>query len=114
MSAITTHVLDTARGLPAAGVPVLLESRGGSGDWQAVGRGETDADGRVRTLYPADTPLTPGLYRLKFDTGHYFGSQDVPAFYPEVVVVFEASPGEEHYHVPLLLSPFGFSTYRGT
>lgn len=114
MSAITTHVLDTSRGLPAAGVPVLLESRAGSGDWHAVGRGETDADGRLRTLYPEGTPLAPGLYRLKFDTGRYFESQDVATFYPEVVIVFEATPGEAHYHVPLLLAPFGYTTYRGT
>lgn len=114
MSAITTHVLDTSRGRPAAGVPVLLESRAGSGDWHAVGRGETDADGRLRTLYPEDTPLAPGLYRLKFDTGRYFESQDVATLYPQVVIVFEATPGEAHYHVPLLLAPFGYTTYRGT
>jgi 5-hydroxyisourate hydrolase len=114
MSAITTHVLDTARGRAAAGVFVLLEFRGSTGGWDAIGRGDTDGDGRLRTLYPEDRPLAPGVYRLKFDTGRYFESQGVAAFYPEVVIVFEAAPGESQYHVPLLLAPFGFTTYRGT
>lgn len=111
---ITTHILDTARGRPASGVQVLLEFQGDAGDWQSVSRGTTDLDGRLRTLIPDGKALTPGLYRLTFDTGRYFESQGTPAFYPEVVVVFETAPGEKHYHVPLLLSPFGFSTYRGT
>jgi len=114
MSAITTHVLDTSRGCPAAGIPVLLEHRGGAGDWHAMGRGDTDDAGRLRTLHPDGTPLAPGLYRMTFHTGHYFEAQDVPTFYPEVVVVFEAVPGEDHYHLPLLLAPFGYTTYRGT
>jgi 5-hydroxyisourate hydrolase len=114
MSAITTHVLDTARGRPAAGVPVRLEQRGRSGQWQPVGRGDTDADGRLRDLYPADIPLTAGVYRITFQTHGYFESLGVDAFYPEVVVVFETAPGETHYHVPLLIGPFGFTTYRGT
>ena len=113
MSAISTHVLDTSLGRPAAGVPVLLEQRRGS-EWRAVGRGDTDRDGRLRTLYPDGTPLTAGVYRLTFATGAYFESQGVAAFYPEVVVVFETAEGEAHYHVPLLLGPFGFTTYRGT
>jgi 5-hydroxyisourate hydrolase len=111
---ITTHILDTAKGRPAAGVQVLLEFRGEGGDWQAISRGTTDLDGRLRTLYPENRPLTPGVYRLKFDTGRYFEAAGATTFYPEVVVVFETSPGERHYHVPLLLSPFGYSTYRGT
>jgi 5-hydroxyisourate hydrolase len=111
---ITTHILDTARGRPAAGVQVLLEYRGDAGDWQSVSRGTTDLDGRLRALHPEGQALTPGVYRLTFDTGRYFESQGTAAFYPEVIVVFETAPGEKHYHVPLLLSPFGFSTYRGT
>ena len=111
---ITTHILDTARGRPAAGVQVLLDLRGESGDWQSISRGTTDLDGRLRSLYPDNKPLAPGVYRLTFDTGRYFESIGASAFYPEVVVVFETAPGEKHYHVPLLLSPFGFSTYRGT
>lgn len=114
MSAITTHVLDTARGRAAAGVHVLLERRGDEGDWQSISRGNTDSDGRLRTLYPESQPLVAGVYRLTFDTERYFEAQGVTAFYPEVSVVFETTPGEKHYHVPLLLSPFGFSTYRGT
>ncbi|MDO8677911.1 MAG: hydroxyisourate hydrolase [Acidobacteriota bacterium] len=114
MSAITTHVLDTSRGRPAAGVSVLLERRAGHGEWHAVGRGDTDLDGRVRELIAEGEPLIPGVYRLKFDTGRYFEAQNVHAFYPEVVVVFEATPDETHYHVPLLLGPFGYTTYRGT
>ncbi|HTH23892.1 MAG TPA: hydroxyisourate hydrolase [Vicinamibacterales bacterium] len=113
MSAITTHVLDTARGLPAAGINVSLERRAEDGRWDHVGRGHTDNDGRLRSLYPAHEPLRPGVYRLTFDTQRYFDSLDTIAFYPEVVVVFGTATGEAHYHVPLLLSPFGFSTYRG-
>ena len=114
MSAITTHVLDTAKGRAAAGVHVLLERRDDSGEWQSISRGSTDNDGRLRTLYPDHQPLQPGVYRLTFDTERYFEAEGVPGFYPEVSVVFETAPGEKHYHVPLLLSPFGFSTYRGT
>ena len=111
---VTTHILDTSRGRPAAGVQVLLEYRGEGGDWQSISRGTTDIDGRLKTLHPDSKPLSPGVYRLTFDTGRYFETQGAAAFYPEVVVVFETAPGEKHYHVPLLLSPFGFSTYRGT
>lgn len=111
MSGITTHVLDTSRGAPAAGVPVLLERAADSG-WQPVGRDTTDADGRANELHssaPGD-----GRYRLIFDTGAYFRAVGDAAFYPEVTVTFVVGPGEEHYHVPLLLSPFGYSTYRGS
>jgi len=111
---ITTHILDTSKGRAAAGVQVLLEFRGEGGEWQSISRGTTDIDGRLKTLYPDSKSLTAGVYRLTFDTGRYFESIGATAFYPEVVVVFETTPGEKHYHVPLLLSPFGFSTYRGT
>ena len=114
MSAITTHVLDTARGCPAAGIGVTLDRQADDGRWDAVGRGHTDTDGRLKTLYPGSEPPEPGVYRLTFDTQRYFDSLDVQAFYPEVVVVFETQGGDRHYHVPLLLAPFGFSTYRGT
>ncbi len=110
---ITTHILDISKGRPAAGVQILLEYRSEPGDWQSISRGATDVDGRLKTLYPAGQALTPGVYRLTFDTGSYFESQGTAAFYPEVVVVFETMPGERHYHVPLLLSAFGYSTYRG-
>ena len=108
---ITTHVLDTARGRPAAGVPVVLERAVDSG-WQAVGRGTTDADGRAGDLLssaPGD-----GRYRLTFDTGAYFRAAGEAGFYPEVTVTFDVAAGQDHYHVPLLLSPFGYSTYRGS
>lgn len=111
---ITTHVLDTAHGRPAAGVPVLLEAREEGGAWRALGRGETDADGRLRTLLPEGTPTPAGVYRLTFDTGAYFAAQGAEGFYPEASVVFRAGRAGEHYHVPLLLSPFGYSTYRGS
>lgn len=114
MSAITTHVLDIARGRPAAGLTVVLDMRVADGRWQEVGRGATDGDGRLRTLMEPSATLLPGIYRLVFDAGAYFRSEGNRAFYPEVVVTFEAVAGEAHYHVPLLLSPFGYSTYRGT
>lgn len=114
MSAITTHVLDTASGLPAAGVAVILDRRADDGQWDAVGRGHTDNDGRLKTLYPGNDAPEPGVYRLTFDTQRYFDSIDVETFYPEVVIVFETLAGQTHYHVPVLLAPFGFTTYRGT
>ena len=114
MSAITTHVLDTGRGVPAAGVPVLLEMQDGANTWQPIGRGITDANGRVRTLMPDGETLQVGVYRLVFTTLQYFEALGVPTFYPRVIVEFETSAGEAHYHVPLLISPFGYSTYRGS
>ena len=112
MSGITTHVLDTSRGKPAAGVRVLLETKGKKG-WHEVGAGVTDADGRLRTLTP-DAPLAFGTYRILFDTGAYFAAHGVESFYPSVTVVFTVKDHAAHYHVPLLLSPFGYCTYRGS
>ncbi len=112
MSGITTHVLDTAQGRPAAGVPVMLERSVADG-WRIVGTGHTDADGRLRTLMRETMAVVRGTYRLTFDTRLYFDNGGVQAFYPRVVVEFEAED-EGHYHVPLLLSPFGYSTYRGS
>ncbi len=114
MSGITTHVLDTARGRPAAGVAIRLERLSGDGDPSPLGGGSTDDDGRLRTLLPAGAPLDPGIYRLTFATAAYFRAQGVEAFYPRVVIDFEVRDGGQHYHVPLLLSPFGYSTYRGS
>jgi 5-hydroxyisourate hydrolase len=108
MSPITTHVLDTARGLPAAGVAVTLE-RGP--DWTEVGSGRTGEDGRIAGL---GSPQAPGPYRLRFETGPYFEASGTAAFFPEVTVQFAVERPEEHHHVPLLLSPFGYSTYRGS
>jgi 5-hydroxyisourate hydrolase len=114
MSAITTHVLDTALGRPAAGVRVVLERNDGVHEWQLVGHGETDADGRLRSLMPESGSAPPGIYRLVFETRGYFNAQGVPSFYPFIIVAFEVVQGEAHHHVPLLVSPFGYSTYRGS
>jgi 5-hydroxyisourate hydrolase len=108
MSPITTHVLDTARGRPADGVPVRLEHGG-----RVLGAGATDADGRLRDLLPPGTRLEAGEYRLVFETGAYLRAEGAAGFYPRVAVDFVVAEGE-HYHVPLLLSPFGYSTYRGS
>jgi len=105
MSGITTHVLDIARGRPAAGVPVRLELRDGDA-WREIGRGTTDDDGRLRTL--TGPSIEAGTYRITFDT------RDRSDFFPEVAIVFVVSDAAQHYHVPLLLSPFGYSTYRGS
>lgn len=128
MSAITTHVLDTSIGRPARGIEVILERRasrdaaastGASGvnaDVAApivIGRGVTDDDGRVRDLAPAGA-IVPGVYQLRFATGAYFAESELDTFYSEVVISFVVHGGTEHYHVPLLLSPFGYSTYRGS
>jgi 5-hydroxyisourate hydrolase len=113
MSAITTHVLDTALGRPAPGVPVELEFRDAS-TWRTIARGVTDSDGRLRTLLPDGHSLAPGEYRLVFHTEKYFDRVHPQRFYKRVTVEFTVTAGEGHYHVPLLLSPFGYSTYRGS
>lgn len=114
MSAITTHVLDTSRGRPAAGVAVMLELEATDGSWKQIGKGATDADGRAKDLLPSTFALHGGVYRLVFNTDAYFAAQDIEGFYPEVVVVFTIRDPTQHYHVPVLLSPFGYSTYRGS
>ncbi|MSP93373.1 MAG: hydroxyisourate hydrolase [Myxococcales bacterium] len=116
MSAITTHILDTARGRPASGVALRLERLTAPQNVVVLGGGVTDADGRCRTLLAADHLLVAGTYRLRFETGPYFERLGVAAFYPFVEVVFEvrAEQVEEHFHVPILLNPFGYSTYRGS
>jgi 5-hydroxyisourate hydrolase len=112
VSAITTHVLDTSRGKPAAGVGVVLEMLERGGAWKHLATSRTDADGRVRDGLGADAAA--GTYRLRFDTGAYFASQKTATFLPEVVVVFAVLDAAQHHHVPLLLAPFGYSTYRGS
>jgi 5-hydroxyisourate hydrolase len=113
MSPITTHILDTSRGCPAPGVLVVLEHERGGG-WLELGRGTTDADGRAKGLLPADATLQPGDYRLEFETGEYFARDGIATFFRTVVIHFTVTAPGEHYHVPLLLSPFGYSTYRGS
>jgi 5-hydroxyisourate hydrolase len=114
MSTLSTHVLDTTRGEPAAGVPVTLERLDGPHGVAALCTAHTDPDGRVRGLLPEGTSLEIGLYRLTFDTWTYFATHGAEGFYPEVSVVFQVRDAERHYHVPLLLSPYGYSTYRGS
>jgi len=113
MSGVTTHVLDLAAGRPAAGVAVRLERQAGD-TWQSVGQGTTDADGRLRDLVPAGADLETGRYRLTFATGPYFAASGIASFHPEVAVAFEVAAPREHHHVPLLVSPFGYTTYRGS
>lgn len=112
MRSISTHVLDISVGRPAAGVPVVIERRG-DGGYAKVGGGTTDADGRIKDLV-AEGKLEAATYRITFDTDAYFSSRGVEGFYPEAAIVFTVRDAAAHYHVPLLLSPFGYSTYRGS
>ena len=114
MSRISTHVLDMSRGKPATGLAVQLERREGLAEWKPIASGETDADGRCAALVQQNEPLAPGVYRLTFDTGTYFQRQAAQGLYPVVQVIFEVRAGESHFHVPLLLSPNGYTTYRGS
>jgi 5-hydroxyisourate hydrolase len=108
---ITTHVLDLSAGRPGRGIAVELE-RADHGIWHLVGGGVTDDDGRLKTLTTAAVP--DGTYRLRFQVAPYFAAQQIEAFFPVVEIQFVVGDGAQHYHVPLLLSPFGFSTYRGS
>jgi 5-hydroxyisourate hydrolase len=111
-SPLTTHILDTARGTPAAGVPVQLEIQDGEG-WRELAKGATNADGRVAGLV-AEGGLSEAVYRITFETAAYFAATGVSGFYPYAQVVFQVTDPASHHHVPLLLSPFGYSTYRGS
>ena len=113
MSTITTHILDLALGRPANGVAVVLEFQTES-NWRVLGAGTTDADGRLKNLLPADFKPAAGVYRLIFRTSDYFATQDGESFYPEITISFSVTDAAAHYHVPLLLSPYGYSTYRGS
>jgi len=107
VSTISTHVLDTSLGKPAAGVRVTFEREDGQ-----IIDAITDADGRIGEFESGD--IAPGTYRLRFDSAEYFTKTNRPVFYPEVVVAFRIEAGDEHFHIPLLISPFGYSTYRGS
>ena len=109
---LSTHVLDTATGLPAAGMRVRCE-RKDQGQWKELGGGTTDADGRIKSVL-ASTPLSAGHHRLTFETGAWHASRGVRGFFPSVSIEFEVTDAARHHHVPLLLSPFGYSTYRGS
>jgi 5-hydroxyisourate hydrolase len=110
-SRVTTHVLDAVSGRPASGVEVTLQQQDADG-WQPVATGTTDRDGRISDFGPVD--LEPGVYRVSFGTAAYFASLGQPTFYPEVIIPFNLTEPDAHYHVPLLLSPYAFSTYRGS
>jgi 5-hydroxyisourate hydrolase len=110
-SRVTTHVLDATSGRPATDVKVTLERQAGAG-WQPVTSGRTDADGRITEFGPAE--LERGVYRVRFAVAAYFAAQQLPTFYPEVVIIFTLDDDDRHCHVPLLLSPYAYSTYRGS
>ncbi|MCB9728720.1 MAG: hydroxyisourate hydrolase [Deltaproteobacteria bacterium] len=113
MSPLTTHVLDTARGLPAPGLSLRVEARAADGSFRELARATTNADGRAPDLL-AEGALGAGVYRIVFDTGAWYASRGERSFYPEVTILFEVTEPARHHHVPLLLSPFGYSTYRGS
>ena len=113
MSRISTHILDLARGRPAAGIAVQLEIEDASGNWRTLHSMHTDDDGRCAHLL-ANAELSPGVYRLRFETGGYFAKQNLESLYPFVEVTFRVRGGESNFHIPLLLSPAGYTTYRGT
>ena len=114
MSAITTHVLDVSIGKPAAGVAVKLDRQTSNGDWEAIGIQDTDNDGRARDLLREGEELVAAVHRLTFEVDPYFRDRGVDSFYQEVTIAFVVKDASQHYHVPLLLSPFGYSTYRGS
>ena len=114
MSTLSTHILDTSRGRPAAGVGVKLETLNTGEGWSQLDQTQTDEDGRVKAFVLREPQLSAGTYRLVFAIGEYFKALNQTTFYPEVAVSFSIEGGSEHYHVPLLISPFGYSTYRGS
>ena len=109
---ITSHILDTTKGKPAEGVTIIL-FRGGNDEWSEIARGITNVDGRIKDLLSNDTNLQSGIYKMRFETKDYFDRTSTPTFYPYVEIVFDIQ-SSEHYHIPLLLNPFGYSTYRGS
>ena len=114
MRRISTHILDMVQGTPAREVPVRLERKNASGDWQLLTSAHTDQDGRCSQLLPEGPDLSEGVYRLIFDTANYYARQKIEPLYPVVEVTFHAREGESHFHIPLLLSPNGYTTYRGS
>ncbi len=113
MSGITTHVLDTAKGKPGKGISITLEKKTGD-TYSKIGAGVTNDDGRLPGLLADDYKLESGIYRISFDTAAYYKTQGQKCFYPEASIVFEIEKPEEHFHVPLLISGYGYSTYRGS
>ena len=114
MKRISTHILDMVSGRPARDVPVRLEKQTASGDWQLLNSAVTDQDGRCPQLLPEAEDLSAGVYRLIFDTASYYAPRKIDPLYPVVEATFQAREGESHFHIPLLLSPNGYTTYRGS
>ena len=112
MSQITTHILDTTRGKPAAGITIVLY-RGENDEWTEIARGTTNNDGRIPDLLSKNVILEIGIYKMRFETKDYFDKDRIPTFYPYVEIIFDLQ-STDHYHIPLLLNPFGYSTYRGS
>ncbi|PYY89570.1 hydroxyisourate hydrolase [Pseudomonas sp. TKO26] len=110
---LSVHVLNLENGLPSPGVKVTLEQHVGQ-EWKALSEGVTNEQGRISELFPTGQALTAGEYRVVFKTGDYFKQAKRDTFFPEIPVIFEVKQTEQHYHIPLLLSPYGFSTYRGS
>ena len=114
MKGISTHVLDLGKGRPAPAVPVRLEREESPGKWRALGSAQTDQDGRCAQLLRENEILSPGIYRLTFDTASYYGPQKIDSLYPRVEIIFQVREGEQRFHIPLLLSANGYTTYRGS
>jgi 5-hydroxyisourate hydrolase len=114
MKRVSTHILDLAEGKPAPNVPVRLERQEGSANWRVLATASTDHDGRCAPLLSNGDDLSPGVYKLVFDTGSYYDAQKIDGLYPVVEVTFRVKKGQSHFHIPLLLSPNGYTTYRGS
>ncbi len=112
MSRITTHILDTTKGKPAAGITIILYG-GENDEWTELARGKTNTDGRITDLLNKEDLLHFGIYKMRFETKDYFDAKQIQTFYPYVEIIFEID-SEQHYHIPLLVNPFGYTTYRGS
>ena len=112
MSQITTHILDTTKGKPAKGITIVLYN-GENDEWKEIARGKTNDDGRIVDFLKKDSTLQPGIYKMRFETKDYFDRNAIETFYPYVEIIFDIR-SNDHYHIPLLLNPFGYSTYRGS
>ena len=109
---LSVHILNQQTGKPSAEVTVILEKQTGTG-WQKLATSKTDSNGRVKSLYPQDSAMSAGVYKVTFETGDYFKQQGQASFFPEIPVIFSVSQQNEKLHIPLLLSQYGYSTYRG-
>lgn len=112
MSQVTTHILDTSTGKPAQAITIVL-LQGANDSWTELARGKTNIDGRLPDLLTPGFLLQAGIYKLRFETKDYYDAREIKTFYPFIEIVFDID-STEHYHVPLLLNPFGYSTYRGS